>query len=397
MTVDVQRFQGGQGWIARAGAIGALGLAASLAGLFIDPKVSFFGYLVGFCYWAGIAFAAVILQMIFHAFHAKWMVVFRRALETMGATLPIFILLFIPIGALGMQHLYPWVHPDHDAFTHHELELLHHKEGYLNVPFFLVRTAIYFVIAIFLAERLYGLSRRQDESGDPALTVAKRRLSAGGLPFIAIAISFAAFDWIMTLNPLWFSTIFGVYYFAGSFLSTLCILVLLVNLARGRNLFGNYVTPEHTHNLGKLMLGFTAFWAYIAFSQFMLIWIADLPEETPFFKTRMEGSWAVVGVILIICHFLLPFFTLLSKNLKRKPAKLALVACWLLAIHFVDLYWLIVPTLDKTGPVFHWSFITAFLGIGGLAIAFGVWRSRGKFALPVRDPFLADSLKYRQP
>lgn len=397
-AVDVQTFRGGKAWMSRAGGLGLLMLLVTFVGMVSNPKPVFFSYLVAFAYWAGIALAALVLLMIFHAFHAKWMVVLRRPIEAMAASIGFFAVLFVPI-VFGMKHLYIWTHHPLPAgmFNEEELHLLHHKAPYLDVTFFLVRTGIYFLVAFYLAQRLFGLSTRQDASGDAQLTVQQRRLSAGGLPFVAIVFAFAAFDWLMTLSPLWFSTIFGVYYFAGSFVTVVSLLVVVTVLARGRDLYSEYVTLEHTHNLGKMMLAFTAFWTYIAFSQFMLIWIANIPEETPFFTLRMNEGWAPVSIFLIVGHFFLPFFALLSRPLKRRPKALALVGLWLMFVNFVDLYWLVVPTLSPMAPTFHWSLVTAFLGVGGVAIAFTIWRLRGYYTIPVKDPFLAVSLRYRQP
>jgi hypothetical protein len=354
-----------------------------------------FSYLVAFCYWAGVGFASLVLLQIFHAFHAKWMVVLRRPIEAMAATVGLFLVLFIPV-VIGMKHLYMWVQPP-ATLGAEQAELLKHKAAWLNPTFFIVRTVIYYAVAIFIAQRLFGFSTKQDGSGDPELTVRQRRLGTGGLPFMAIVFAFAGFDWLMSLNPFWFSTMFGVYYFAGSFLTTICIVVLATNAASGKDLFGDYVSLEHRHNLGKLMLAFTAFWGYIAFSQFMLIWIADLPEETPFFTLRMKGGWAVVSAFLAIGHFGIPFLALLFKNLKRRPRALGMVAVWILFMNFVDQYWLIVPTLSPDGPSFPIWLIPAFVGVGGLATAAAIWRIRGHFTVPVKDPFLAVSLRYRQP
>ena len=399
-TVDVQKFHGGRAWMTRALVLGLLGLGATLGWMAgTDTKTALFSYLVAFCYWAGLGLGALILTMIFHAFHAKWMTILRRPIEVMAWTLVIFAVLFLPI-ALGLKHLYLWWQHDPlpPGLTIEQQHLMHHKAGWLNSKFFIIRTFIYLAAAIVLAFRFFSLSTRQDRSGDPAEVLVKmRRLSAGALPLMAIVFAFTAFDWMMTLDPFWFSTIFGVYYFAGSFLTVISLLVLVTVNARGKDLFGGYVTSEHTHNLGKLMLAFTAFWGYIGFSQFMLIWIAGLPEEIPFYTVRMTGGWAVVGLILIFGHFFLPFFTLLSKNLKRKPKRLAVVAGYILFIHFIDLYWLIIPTLSPQSPTFHWTLITAWVGIGGIAVAAAIWRARGHYTVPVRDPFLSTSLSYRQP
>jgi hypothetical protein len=395
VEVDVQKFQGGRSWMVRTGALGVILLAATLMLGLRDPQTTLYSYLVAFTYWAGIALGALVWLMIFHTFHAKWMTVLRRPFETIAATLPLFLLLFIPI-AVGLKHLYSWVQPGPE-FNAEQLRLLEYKHPYLNVAFFLVRSGIYLAFAAFLGRRLFGLSTRQDETGDLQLTVRQRRLSAGGLPFIAVVFAFAAFDWLMTLNPLWFSTMFGVYYFAGSFLTTISLVALLNAMARGKDLYGSYVSAEHSHNVGKLMLAFTAFWAYIGFSQFMLIWIANLPEEIPFFTLRMRGAWAPIGIFLVVGHFFLPFFTLLSKNLKRQPARLAVVAVWLMVVNFADLYWLVMPNLSPQGMIFPISLVTAFLGMGGVAIATALWIIRGHYTVPVKDPYLAVSLRYRQP
>ncbi len=393
--LDVQRFDGGKSLMMGAGVLGIVALGLSVAGIASDSRPALFSYLLSFAYWGGISLASVILLQIFHAVRAKWMVVLRRAVEVMAVTIILFLVLFIPI-AMGMKHLYSWVEPGADL-SREALHLLEHKKPYLNTTFFLVRSFGYLLLAGLISQRLFGWSTKQDASGDVQLTVRQRRFGTGALPFLALAFSFAAFDWLMSLEPLWFSTIYGVYFFGGSFLSAISLLVVITDRARGKNLYGDYVSDEHIHNLGKLMLAFTAFWGYIGFSQFMLIWIAGLPEEIPFYIVRLKGDWAAIGVFLILGHFVIPFGALLSRSLKRNRAKLSLVAFWILLVHAVDLYWLIMPTLNPDGLVFHWTMVTSFVGVGGLAVAFALWRIRGHFTVPVRDPYLADSLAYRQP
>jgi hypothetical protein len=405
VTVDVedfQEFKGGRSWMARAGVLGLIGMVATAVGLASDTQEAYFAYLVAFTYWAGVGIGSLLLLMIFHTFHAKWMTVLRRPIEVMAAATPILFLLFIPV-AIGLVKgkLYPWV--DIDAYVkaaglnHEQEHIMHAKHSYLGVVFFLIRTAVYLAVVSFLSLRLWSLSTRQDKTGDVQLTVAMRRLSAGGLPFLALVIAFAAMDWIMTLTPLWFSTMFGVYYFAGSFLTTLSMVALINALARGKDLYGDLVTAEHSHNIGKLMFAFTCFWTYIGFSQFMLIWIANLPEETPFFTLRMEEPWKIVSILLLIFHFFIPFLILLSKNLKRNPRRLAVMAVWLMAVNFLDLYWLIIPTLSPKAVAFPWVLPFAWVGVGGIGITFAVWRQRNHFTVPIKDPFLATSLRYRQP
>jgi len=395
---DIQKFQGGGSWMKGAGAIGVLGLIGALVGVFTGGKEGAYSYLVGFTYWGGVAIAGLLWVMIFHAFHAKWMVVLRRPFEAIASTLPLFALLVIPLLiATKAGNLYSWVHPEDNGFKGEALELLHHKAGYLSVGFFIARTVIYFALLIFLSQRLWSWSTRQDATGDIQLTASSRRLSAGGLPFLALTIAFAAFDWLMSLSPLWFSTMFGVYFFAGAFLTCMSLVSVVNSLATGKDNYAQLVSAEHSHNVGKLMFAFTCFWAYIGFSQFMLIWIANLPEETPFFTLRMQEPWRPVSIVLIITHFFVPFLTLLSRKLKRNPRHLRIMGFWLLAVNFLDLYWLVMPTLSPERVIFPVWLIAAWVGIGGVGIAFALWRLRGNYAVPVRDPFLSVSLRYRQP
>lgn len=395
MKAELQKFDGGRSLMMGAGAVGVICLLATMGGIAMDPRPALFSYLWAFAYWGGIALASVVLLQIFQAFRAKWMVVLRRAVETMAVTVVLFLVLFIPI-AVGLKHLYSWVDPP-ATLTHEALEILEHKKPYLNTTFFLIRSVLYLALAAFISQRLFGLSTKQDGSGDVTLTARARKFGAGALPFIALTFSFAGFDWLMSLEPLWFSTIYGVYFFGGSFLSAISLLVVITDRARGKNLYGDLVSVEHIHNLGKLMLAFTAFWGYIGFSQLLLIWIAGLPEEIPYYIVRLKGEWAAIGVFLILGHFFFPFFALLSRARKRSRARLVRVAIWILLVHAVDMYWLVMPTLSPDGLTFHWTMITSFLGIGGLAIAFGIWRIRGHFTVPVRDPYIVDSLAYRQP
>ena len=397
--VQIERFQGGRSWLLGGGVAGLVLVLASVAGLAVGDEAArtaaAASYLVAFTYWCGIAMASVILLMIFHATRAKWMVVLRRPVEVMGATLPIFLLLFIPV-VFALKLLYSWVDPA-PTLSRETLALLAHKRPWLNPSFFIARGFFYIVFVGFVGDRLFGWSKKQDATGQVGLSQSQRNLGAGGLPFVGLALTFASFDWLMSLNPTWFSTIFGVYYFAGSFVSALSLLAIVCDLGRGKDLYGAYVTPEHTHNVGKLMLAFVCFWTYIAFSQLLLIWIAGLPEETPFYITRFHRGWAALGVFLIIGNFFMPFGALLSRTLKRDARMLAAVAVWILLVHFVDIYWLVMPTFTPAGVSFHWTTITAFLGVGLVAMAFGVSRLRGQYALPVRDPYLADSLRFRQP
>ena len=393
-TLAFTPFKGGGAWMTGGGLLGVLLIVATLIGAAMNPA-GWFSYLMAFAYWAGIAFASVILLMILHATHARWVTVLRRPIEAMASSVGVFLVLFIPL-AIGMKHIYVWVNPP-ESLGREALKLIAGKAAYLNVGSFVVRTVIYFALAIFIAWRLSGWSQKQDSTGDVMLLQKQRNLAAGGLPFIALAITFAAFDWLMSLNPTWFSTVFGVYYFGGSIVAALSLLAIITKRGRAANVFGGNMNDEHTHNIGKLMLAFTCFWTYIAFSQLMLIWIAGLPDETPFYITRFNRGWAPIGILLILGHFFIPFGALLSRSLKRSPRQLAIVAGWILFIHFIDIYWLVMPSRDPEGFALRWTDVTAFLGVGLVGIAFGVSRLRGKLPVPVKDPYIAESIRYRQP
>jgi len=396
-SLKVEPFRGGSGWMLAGGGVGVVFvLITAIVALATGSKDAFFSYLVAFTYWCGISFASVILLMTFHATRARWMTILRRPVEAMATSILVFIVLVIPVW-LGMKQLYSWVDPVAAGFTGEPLARIRHKAGWLSVNFFIVRSVVYILVATFLGWRLYGFSLRQDREGGTALLARQRVFSSAGLPFIALAITFGAFDWLMSLNPTWFSTIFGVYYFAGSFLSSLSILAIVTWQANLKGLFGGGMNVEHTHSIGKLMLAFTCFWTYIAFSQLLLIWIAGLPEETPFYITRFKDGWWEMGVFMILGHFFVPFGALLSRSLKRTPKRLAIVAMWILLIHYIDIYWLVMPTLYPDGATFHWTQPVAFLGVGGVAIAFAVSRLRGRLPVPMRDPYLPESLRYRQP
>jgi hypothetical protein len=391
----VQRFEGGKRLLTGSLSLGLAGLIATAIGFVFDARQALFSYLVGVAYWLGIAVGSLILLASFHASNAKWPVVIRRMLEKMSVACIVFVPLFIPI-VLGMKYLFIWASrpANLDAETR---ALLDHKQLYLNIPFFLIRAAIYFAIWVMVAYLLSAWSTRQDTTREARLTLKQRRLGAASLPFLGLSVTFAAFDWLMSLEPTWYSTIFGVYYFAGGFVAAIALLTLITVLARGPNLYGSLVSADHYHNLGNFLFAFVIFWAYIAFSQFMLIWIADLPEEVPWYLARVTGKWRPIAVALAFGHFVLPFFALLFAELKRSRRALGVVAAWVLIFHYLDVYWLIMPALhpDSAGPI--WTHATAFVGVGGVAVAFTVWILRGGYTVPVGDPYLRPSLSFRRP
>jgi hypothetical protein len=292
-----------------------------------------------------------------------------------------------------MPKLFPWFDPH--ALSGELAHAVHNKIPYLNRTAFLLRAAVYFGVWIVVAHLLRGWSVRQDTAGGVTLTRWQRRLGAGSLPFLALTFTFAAFDWMMSLDPRFFSTIFGVYWFAGSFMGAFAVAIIAAAATRGDpTAFGHHMNREHFHSLGKFMLSFVAFWAYVAFSQFMLIWIADIPEEVPWYILRGHGGWKALGFVLLVFHFVVPFLLLLSRPLKRDPRRLGAVSVYVLVMHWIDVYWVVMPALHHEGPRPHPADLTAMLGVGAAAVAFVLWRLRGRAAIPVGDPYLADSLRY---
>jgi hypothetical protein len=352
-----------------------------------NPKQFFFSWLVSFLFFLSLALGALFFVLIQYAVQGGWGIVLRRIGETVFVTLPVMAALFLPV-LLGLRDLYSWTVPgaaEHDA-------LLQWKAPYLNVPFFLIRAALYFGIWSFIALLYYRGSRRQDVTGDPGVSARLRRLAGPAIIVLALTQTFAAIDWIMSLTPHWYSTMFGVYFFAGSFVGFIALLSVVAVAMRGAGLLDTVINAEHLHDIGKFLFAFTAFWAYIAFSQFFLIWYANLPEETVWYAARMEGSWMTVSLVLMAGHFGAPFFYLMGRAVKRKGSTLAVGGAWLLTMHFVDLYWQVMPTLHPEG--FRPSFldVAAFVTVGGCFVAAAGWLLRRQALVPMRDPRLAESL-----
>jgi len=374
------------GWVAAAaGSVVAVALGAfSTAGW----RGFFFAYLQAWLYFASIALGALFFVMLQHLTNTGWSVVVRRLAEAMAATLPLLALLFLPIVA-GVGELYHWSHAAAVAAD----PLLQWKSGYLNTPFFLVRCAIYLGVWAWLARFFVGRSVAQDASGDVAHTVAMRRRAAPGMFLFAFTVTFAAFDLLMSLDPHWYSTMLGVYFFAGSAVGFFAALIVFTYLVQRAGFLRRAITREHYHDLGKLLFAFTVFWAYISFSQFMLMWYANIPEETLFYLHRQEHGWEWVGLALVFGHFLLPFLVLLSRAPKRRKGALAAAAGWLLLMHWVDLYWFIMPVGSEHAAV-NWASLALTVGLGGVLVARLLWGARSVSLVPEKDPRLLESLTF---
>ena len=354
-----------------------------------DPKQFFFSWLVSFLFFLSLALGALFFVLIQYAAQGGWGIVLRRIGETIFVMLPVMAALFVPV-LLGLRDLYSWTVPgaaEQDA-------LLRWKAPYLNVPFFLIRAALYFGLWSFIAVLYYRGSRGQDVTGDPGVSARLRRFAGPAIIILALTQTFASVDWIMSLTPHWYSTIFGVYFFAGSFVGFIALLSVVVVAMRRAGLLDTVISAEHLHDIGKFLFAFTAFWAYIGFSQFFLMWYANLPEETIWYQARMEGSWMTVSLFLMAGHFGVPFFYLMGRAVKRRGSTLAIGGAWLLAMHFLDLYWQVMPTLHPEGLRPSVLDVAALVTVGGCFVAAASWLMRRRALVPLRDPRLAESLAF---
>lgn len=364
---------------------GAAGLALTAVGFFLSPDQFFRSYLLGFMYWFGIALGSMAILMIHHIAGGAWGAVIRRLLESSIGTIPLLAVLFVPI-AFGIHHLYEWSHADVVAKD----AILQSKEAYLNVPFFLVRAVLYFAVWLVVAMLLRRWSVEQDKNPDPRLNVRMELMSRGGLVLYGITVTFAAVDWVMSLEPHWFSTVFGLLVMGGQGLAAFAFCIPLAVLLSRRAAVGRVFGPSQFHDLGNMMLAFTMIWAYLSFSQLLIIWSGNLPEETMWYFTRSEGGWKIVGYALLVLHFAVPFAVLLQRKVKQTGSKLAIVALWILFMRFVDMYWLVAPSLHPQNAMPHWLDITAVVGIGGIWVWFFVSRLAQSPLLALNDPSLPE-------
>lgn len=359
----------------------------SLAGFAMDRTQFFHSYLNAFIYFTMMTLGAIFFVMVQFLTGSAWSIPFRRFMETIAAGIPFGLLLFLPVG-FGIGELYEWVHGSKDPVVSLKL-------GYLNPQFFLIRVCIYFAIWTFFSLNIYKQSTKQDTTKHRAQMDAASAFSAPGLLLTFLTVSLAAFDWVMSLDPRWYSTIFGLYCYAGG---ALCFMAIITLISLGFQRIGvltKSITDEHYHDLGKWMFALTIFWTYLAFSQYLLIWYANLPEETIFFKHRFVGSWGSWSALLLIGHFIVPFFVLIKRAAKRNHAVLATMAFWILAMHFVDVYWLIMPNFSKQGVNLHWLDFVTWGAVGSvLALQFW-WRLRNRALMPVGDMRFEQGLAFR--
>lgn len=434
-------------------AIGAVGVGLVTALIFAAVGNNgltrfMFAYIISYAFFLSIALGALFFICIQHVTRAAWSVTSRRIAEVLAMTIPVLAIAFVPIAGnvlMGSGDVYPWAmpHGQHAPATVHassatqedaestpaQQEATNHepavdlsgngripgvidahtegiyiakKAAYLNVPFFIVRWIFFFAVWIGLSYTFWHKSVEQDTTGDVQLTRQMERLAPLGIVLFALTATYAAFDLIMSLSPAWFSTIFGVYYFSGCMIAVFAVLIVVLTVLRNKGAIDkSVVTKEHLHDHGKFLFGFVVFWAYIAFSQYMLIWYASLPETTFWFVARGAttvsadfNTWSIVSIALVFGHFFIPFIGLMSRHIKRTNTLLMFWALWLLVFHWIDLWWLIMPEMSVNLRI-GFVELGCLVGLGGLFVATAVWVGSLHALVPQQDPRTAESLAFK--
>ena len=385
-------------------ALGALACAGTVLyalGGDKQAKHALFSYHIGALMALGFALGPLGIIMIMHQVAAGWVVALRRQMENLVSLMPFALVLLLP-SLIFAPKLFKWMSGD-PALA--EDVIYQHKAGWLNPTFFYLRIALYAIVWLALSLRLTGLSLKQDATGDKWLSAKAKTISAPGLLLFGLTTAFAGFDLIMSLDFHWFSTMFGVYFFAGNMIASLSLVAVIGALIVLSGKCKGVITGEHFHDLGKLMLGFTVFWAYITFSQYFLYWYANIPEETAWFKLRTSNGWENIGAALIVLHFAVPFLLLLFRDSKRSLAFLALIGLLLIAAHALDLFYQVRPIVYKLegagqqlipGKVgFAWVDIAGILGPVGIFLGLALWRVGTRPLIPLRDPYLPEALEHK--
>lgn len=354
-----------------------------------NTEYFFYSFHVSWLFFLSLTFGAVFFVLIQFATKAGWSVVVRRLAENVASTMPLFIVLFVVTIFASHTLFHHWL--SSESFSD---PVLNQKRWYLNLPFLYIRTAIYFIAFTAAAYFYAKKSAKQDTTGNHAITYKLQKASYPFLILLGFCVTFFAFDWIMSFDPHWYSTIFGLYFFASCYMAFLALLSILTRLTHNIPALVNKITLEHYHDLGKLVFGHSCFWAYAAFAQYLLIWYGNIPEETQWYAVRQSHGWTWVWYLLCIGHFLVPFLFLMARKAKRSKFMVVLVSCWMLVMHFIDLYWLIMPTRYEDGTHFSFIDVLCLFGIGGLFIALFATLTRRKAVVPIQDPRLPESLTY---
>lgn len=371
---------------------------AAIAFITMGSRFGYSAYLTALMYAMTIAVGSLFFVMVQHLVRAGWSVVVRRVAELMMIMLVPLAILFIPvlISLTGGDTLYQWNNAEYGVVHGIDVPVWTEKAKWLNPAWFTARSIIYLAVWCGLAVWYFRGSRTQDETGEKTLTEKMQARSGPAIIAFSFATSFAAFDWMMSLAPMWFSTMFGVYIFTGGILSAHCAIALLTYVLQSKGAMRDEVTIEHYHDLGKLIFGFVCFWGYISFSQYMLIWYANIPEETHWFYERSHNGWGTVSAILIVAHWALPFAAIMSRHVRRRPMLVAIISAYILVMHYIDLYWVIMPEagMGVGGAAGIAGAVLCVVGMVALMLGLILRVAGATKLMPVRDPRLEESLAF---
>jgi len=386
---EVKKFEPSQQHKTIAIALVAIGLIGMIVGVIREPGRAWPAYLTAFFFVTTLGMGGLFFTAINHVASAGWSSGIRRMAEGMTSFLPVMVIGSLVLIA-GLKHLYPWAQADLVAAT----PLLQSKVAYLNTGFLIVRLLIFGIGTLVFARMIVGNSIKQDQTGDESLTKKNLALSVAFILFFALSFSLFSVDLLMSLLPTWYSTIFGIYIFAGMFQASMAFLILILYFFKNSGHVKGYYTDEHIHDVAKYMKGMTVFWAYIAFSQFMLIWYANIPEETEFYIMRIQNGWMAFSVGLLLFRFIVPFLALLPRWAKRTEVHLKSVCVLILVMHYVDLYWLVYPNFNDNKVVFGFYEIALLLGFLGAFFLVLMKFFRQHSLVAVKDPRMQESLTH---
>jgi hypothetical protein len=372
-----------------AAAIGVVALAACAVGAMARPDQFFRSYLLAFVFWNGLSVGAMAVLMLQYLTGGAWGIAIRRELEAATRTLPLTAVAFLPL-LFGLHRLYEWTHTDAVAAD----EILRKKALYLNTPFFVTRAALAFAAWLTVAYFLNKWSAAQDARPDPALNRRLQQLSGGGLVLYALTTTFTSIDWVMSLEPHWYSTMYGVLFIIGQALGALALATVAVVRVSGLDPVSGFLGGRHLHDLGKMMFAFTMLWAYVSFSQYLIVWSGNIPEEITWYLARFRGGWGWVGAAVLLLQFVLPFLLLLSRRANRNPRTLVTAATLLVVMRFVDVSWLVLPAFSRGAFRLDWMNLAAPIGLGGLWLALYARNLLARPLLPVNDPGFEEALAH---
>jgi hypothetical protein len=366
---------------------GGILLVLSIIGAFFNPGQFYRSYLMGYLFWIGLTLGSMALVMIQYLTGGAWGVVTRRLLESATRTLPVLAVLFIPI-LIGIPRLYIWAHADQVSSD----AVLRHRAAYMNQYMFIARAVVYFAIWIAFAYFLNKWSAQEDRIGNQARRLAA--ISAPGLLIYVFTMTFASIDWAESLIAHWYSTIWGFIFVVGQGLAAMSFAIVAVALLSRRAPLSNVINPTHFHDLGKLLFMFIMLWGYMEFSQLIIVWSGDLTGEIPFYLPTFATNWGWVGFALIAVQFVIPFLLLLSRSIKRNPAKLCIVVGIIIVMRFVDLFWIVMPHFHPEGFQINWMNFSVPLALGGLWIAAFLWQLQKRPLLPLGAPNLEQAIHH---